>query len=112
METYTIAGKEYPVVGLTTVINEEEEVMFTRPIVDIPQISDYKWQLGCLKSRLEHPENYADSENVEENIAKLCQWLEENKEKATAEELRETATVLSGSPAGTDERFIRSESDT
>ena len=64
------------------------------PLLDIPMMSDYKWQLGCLKSRLEHPENYADSENVEEVILKLHQWLEDNKEKATAEELRETATVL------------------
>lgn len=77
-ETYTINGKEYPVVGHANVV-DKGNVIGTFPIVDIPQISDYKWQLGCLKSRLEHPEHYTASENVEEVIAKLRQWLAEHK---------------------------------
>lgn len=91
-ETYTIYGKEYPVVGHANVV-DRGKVTRTVPIVDIPMMSDYKWQLGCLKSRLESPENYADSENVEEVIAKLRQWLTENKAKATERELKEFMEV-------------------
>lgn len=52
------------------------------PVLNIKQMSDYQWQLNALKSRLEHPEYYADSEDVEETIAHLRKWLEENKDKA------------------------------
>lgn len=74
---------------------EKQKQTVSIPVLDIPQMSDYKWQLNCLKSRLEHPEIYADSENVEKVIADLCQWLEENKAMATAEELRNAESVLS-----------------
>lgn len=52
------------------------------PVLNIKQMSDYQWQLNALNSRLEHPEYYADSENVEEHIEYLRKWLEENKDKA------------------------------
>lgn len=52
------------------------------PVLNLKQISDYQWQLNCLNDRLEHPEKYADSENVEETISHLRKWLEENKDKA------------------------------
>lgn len=91
-ETYTIGGKEYPVVGHVNVV-DKGNVTGTLPIVDFPMMSDYRWQLGCLKSRLEHPECYADSENVEEVIAKLRQWLADNKAKATERELKEFMEV-------------------
>lgn len=52
------------------------------PVLNIKQMSDYQWQLNCLNDRLEHPEKYADSENVEETIKHLRKWLEENKDKA------------------------------
>lgn len=44
-------------------------------------MSDYTWQLGALKSRLEHPEVYAQFEDVEETVARLRQWLAENEPK-------------------------------
>lgn len=77
-ETYTIYGKEYPVVGHANVV-DKGKVTGTVPIVDIPQMSDYKWQLDCLNDRLEHPEKYEPFENIEEHIAKLRQWLAEHK---------------------------------
>lgn len=43
--------------------------------------SVYTWQLGALKSRLEHPEVYAQFEDVEETVARLHQWLAENEPK-------------------------------
>ena len=51
------------------------------PLVDLPMMSDYAWQLGALKSRLEHPEVYAKFEDVEETVARLRQWLAENEPK-------------------------------
>ena len=72
-EVYRLAGKEYPV---------SAHVKFqgggSVPLVDLPMMSDYTWQLGALKSRLEHPEVYAKFENVEETVARLRQWLAEN----------------------------------
>ncbi len=53
--------------------------------VQIPRLkmmSDYKWQLNCLNDRLEHPEKYADSENVEETIEHLRKWLTEHQAEA------------------------------
>lgn len=53
--------------------------------VQIPRLkmmSDYKRQLNCLNDRLEHPEKYADSENVEETIEHLRKWLTEHQAEA------------------------------
>lgn len=75
-EVYRLTGKEYPV---------SAHVKFqgggSVPLVDLPMMSDYTWQLGALKSRLEHPEVYAKFENVEETVARPRQWLAENKPK-------------------------------
>lgn len=51
------------------------------PVLNIKQMSDYDWQLNCLKDRLEHPEKYADFEDVDETVKKLRKWLDEHKEK-------------------------------
>lgn len=52
------------------------------PVLNLKQMSDYKWQLNCLNDRLEHPEKYADSENVEETIEHLRKWLAEHQAEA------------------------------
>lgn len=80
-ETYSIGGREFPVVGHAKVIDQNREVVGTIPTVDIPQVSDYEWQLDCLNDRLQHPEKYAPFEDVEEHIAQLRQWLATHKEK-------------------------------
>ena len=82
-ETYSVGGREFPVVGHAKVMNRNREVVGTIPIVDIPQVSDYQWQLDCLNDRLQHPEKYAPSEDVEEHIAQLRQWLATHNEKTT-----------------------------
>ena len=82
-ETYSVGGREFPVVGHAKVMNRNREVVGTIPIVDIPQVSDYQWQLDCLNDRLEHPEKYESFEDVEEHIAQLRQWLATHKEKTT-----------------------------
>ncbi len=76
MKTIKIGGKEYPIAGYSSeCILEDGTVLNDIPIADIPMMSDYKWQLNCLNDRLEHPEKYSKTENVEETIKKLKQWL-------------------------------------
>ena len=58
-ETYRLAGRDYPV---TARVKMQGGVNV--PLVDLPMMSDYTWQLGALKSRLEHPEVY-DPETVQ-----------------------------------------------
>lgn len=73
--TYTVAGKEFPVIGYT---NFNGKLV---PLVDIPSMSDYKWQLMCLHDRLEHPEKYRDTEDVDATIERLKKWLAEHTEQ-------------------------------
>lgn len=73
--THTVAGKEFPVIGYTDFNSKAV------PLVDIPMMSDYKWQLMCLQDRLEHPENYQDTEDVEAAIERLKKWLAEHTEQ-------------------------------
>lgn len=79
METMEIGGRAFPVVGYVDRESTGEKV----PLVDIPMMSDYKWQLTSLQSRLDHPEWYATiGEDVEATIAQLRRWLEEHSEQA------------------------------
>lgn len=84
-ETYEIAGKSFPITGYAK-DNEDNKV----PIVDIPMMSDFKWQLGCLKSRLENPESYAEhlGEDVPAAIEELKMWLLNHTSQATNAELK------------------------
>lgn len=72
-EVFSLGGKSYPVTGYLSV-----DGMPTVPLVDIPMMTDYQWQLFALESRLQHPENYAPFEDVAETVANLRQWLKEN----------------------------------
>ena len=79
MDTMEIGGRTYPVVGYVARESTGQKV----PLVDIPQMSDYKWQLQALQDRLEHPEKYlALGEDVEAVIASLRQWLKEHSGEA------------------------------
>lgn len=75
-EVYRLAGKDYPVTARVKM-----QGGLNLPLVDLPMMSDYRWQQGCLESRLRHPEVYAKFENVEEVVANLRQWLAENEPK-------------------------------
>lgn len=70
--THTVAGKEFPVIGYTDLNGKAV------PLVDIPSMSDYKWQLMCLQSRIENPELYSDTEDVAATIERLKKWLAEH----------------------------------
>ncbi len=76
-ETYEVSpGIFFPVSGYARVVDENKRPTGeTIPIVDIPMMSDYKWQEECLKSRLEHPERYEKSEDVQAVIEKIKRWL-------------------------------------
>lgn len=70
-ETCTIAGTTYTV----------EEYAQGVPVIELKMMSDYKWQLRYLQSRLQHPELY-DGEEVQQTTAKLVQWLKEHSTEA------------------------------
>lgn len=48
---------------------------FEAPILDIPMMSDYEWQLSALRSRKEHPELYEEIEDVKAAITRIETWL-------------------------------------
>lgn len=78
LETMKIGTREFPVSGYVT-----DECIGTVRAVDIPMISDLKWQLRCLRDRLENPEAYQRiGEDVEATIASLREWLAERGMKA------------------------------
>lgn len=78
-ETVEIQGRALPVVGHVRLMSGRECVG-TLPI--IPTMSDYHWQLECLNSRLEHPENYENREDLPAAIARLRAWLKEHEDQA------------------------------
>lgn len=79
METYEIYGKKYPVKGHVRIIDDQDmPTGETIPIVDIPMMSDYQWQLDALNSRLKTPELYRPYEDVDAVIARLRKWLKEH----------------------------------
>lgn len=81
--TYTINGKAYPVSGF---VRDRGGALLKSPsgdpipVVDIPMMSDVKWQRRALEERLRYPENYARflGEDVPAVCDKLRAWLSEN----------------------------------
>lgn len=84
-EKYTINGKEFDIIGYVSTKACDNGAMVDKdypgavPLLDIKMMSDFKWQYGCLMSRLEHPEHY---ENIDSDVSavieKLKQWLREH----------------------------------
>lgn len=73
-ETYKIGDLEYRISRYVKVKRFGE-----LPVVEIPTMSDYDWQRLCLESRLEHPELYRATEDVEATIKRLRKWLSERR---------------------------------
>lgn len=96
LKTMKIGSREYPVEGYI----ETKQTGFV-PLVNIPVMSDYKWQLSSLRSRMENPEMYREGtgEDVEAVIAMLCKWLEIHSSEATPTEREETARLLKAATA-------------
>lgn len=65
-------------------VNSEQNIDL--PVFDT--MTDYKWQLRGLQSRLKHPDSYARFEDVEEVKRRLIQWLTENDPEAKEAHLK------------------------
>ena len=86
--TYPIGGKEYPVIGLSRFKGQAV------PVVDVPVMSDFRWQLNALKSRLQRPDLYEKQEYVPHTVNKLRHWLIQNIDKATEVERKEAEALF------------------
>lgn len=80
MKTVEICGMEYAVVDEIRVRGTDIHI----PVPDIRMMTDYKWQEMCLNDRLEHPEIYEDTEDVEATIQRLKNWLENHRKDGAA----------------------------
>lgn len=80
-ETIVIGGKTYPVVGYVKAPNAENTVQ----LVDIKMMSDFRWQLNSLMSRINNPEVYRENlgEDVDAVIAELTTWVTEHIDEAS-----------------------------
>lgn len=76
-DIYIVGDKEFKVECYIKTEETAPDSQFI-PLLDIPFMSDYKWQLNCLKDRLEHPEKYEKTEDVAAAIKRLENWLAEN----------------------------------
>lgn len=64
------------------------------PVVDVPVMSDFRWQLNALKSRLQRPDLYEKQEHVPHTVDKLRHWLIRNIDKATEVERKEAEALF------------------
>lgn len=71
MNTCEISGQVYPILAGVWSKTAGEYV----PLVDLPVISDFQWQVKALEHRLTHRENYEGREDVDGVIAYLRKWL-------------------------------------
>lgn len=75
-------GTKIAITGYNMIIEKETGKEFgVVPMISMPDDADYRWQLNCLKSRLETPQNYEESENVQEVIEHLIEWLSDYEEQ-------------------------------
>ena len=79
---YTVGGREWNVEGWEAI-----EGVGVFPILDIPMVSDYKWQLEALEDRLRHPERYEEREDMAAVVERLRAYLEKNREDGEKEGL-------------------------
>ncbi len=71
LKTMKVCQREHPIIGYV-----ETKQRGTILLVDIPMMSDYRWHLSSLNSRLDNPELYrAAGEDVEATIAQLRETL-------------------------------------
>lgn len=71
--TFNVAGREYPISDYV-----ETKEFGTLPIVDIPMMTNYKWQKLCLEFRIKNRELYGKHEDVDTSIAELQAWIAKN----------------------------------
>ena len=81
---YLAGGREWNVSGWEAI-----EGVGVFPILEIPQVSDYRWQLEALEDRLKHPARYEEREDMAAVIERLKRYLEKNKAAGEKEGLYE-----------------------
>ncbi len=85
-ELYDVGGGRcFPIIGYVSTKVCDNGAMVDKdypgavPLLNIKMMSDFKWQYGCLMSRLESPENYKNIDtDVSATIEGLKQWLREH----------------------------------
>ena len=78
--TYEVAENVFlPITKYQKVVVKETKEKFLLPVIETE--TNYKWQYDCLIDRLEHPEKYQNTENVQESIEHLKHWLSTHKER-------------------------------
>lgn len=82
-KTYAIAGTDYPVIQMTNKAPDGTKLKKPVPLVDIPMMSDYRWQQMALEDRIAHPEKYPE-EDLTVTVPRLRRWLEEHSEEVNA----------------------------
>lgn len=70
-------GIEIPCDFVAVKEKETGEIKGFFPQIHMADDADYRWQLRCLKDRLENPKKYEDNlnENVSETIQRLTRWV-------------------------------------
>ena len=94
-------------------INGEKFV--TLPVIETE--SDYSWQLSALKSRIDHPEWYEKTEDVEMVKERIRTWLRQHKseypeyirEKRQRQNILEVLEIKPGYPTALDMVMGRGE---
>ena len=93
---------DYPIIANIRFDND------TIPPVDILMTKNFSWQLRALKDRLEHPEKYRGTEDVEATIVKLRRWLSEHMvgQTYTADEVKASIEKSGAKPSDRVEHFL------
>ncbi len=83
MAEMEVGGRKYPVEAFL-----ETEGGGLIPLLDIPMMSDFTWQLGALLDREKDPEKYeAMGEDVPAVKARIRAWLQGHMDQATPVEV-------------------------
>lgn len=86
MEMMKVVGRAYPIAGYVAIEN-----LYSVPLVDIPMMTDYKWHLLSLHSRLADPEFYRTvlGEDVDKAVTQLQELLRRYDDQPIRHELPE-----------------------
>lgn len=84
-KTVTIKGRAYTITGVIDRSQDDtSEIPAYVPMVEIKQMSDFRWELNSLMSRINNPEVYRENlgEDVDAVIAELTSWITEHMDEA------------------------------
>lgn len=81
--TYRLHGRNYPITDYITKAPNSQLLTEPVPLVDVPMMSDYRWQQMALEDRIAHPEKYPE-EDLTVTVPHLRRWLAEHREAVIA----------------------------